>query len=317
MGCEVMLAGSFPDDLNNNLILRKFVYNGLVSLLSKDRVIESSFKKIEDNINLYRPKLLILFGSCPTSVTYFDGISKLAKQFQTKIAIWFHDDPYEFDWNYLGSEIADYLFTNDKWSLIHYNRDKVYHLPLAANRESHYRNVSSDFLFDVFFCGVAFSNRRLLIDDLSAVLTKYNTKIMGSGWSDTHKFTTNSRISNKELADLTNRSLCTLYIGRDLNLANTRYMIDPSTPGPRLFEAAMSGAVQLVFHTSYEILDYFSDGEGIILYDNPTQFNEILESLIRNKEYRQEVAVAGQSRALDFHSYTNRCSSLLDICGIS
>ena len=106
----------------------------------------------------------------------------------------------------------------------------------------------------------------------------------------------------------------TINIGRNFNLANNRFQLDPSTPGPRTFEAAMSGSVQLYFSDSLEIADYFTPNKEILLFDSPNSFKLHIEKMLDQPEEAKNIALTAQKRALNEHTYENRCRQLLEKC---
>lgn len=313
----VIVSGSFPDDMNSNVILRQYLTIGLTQCLGETSVLNLPIGLLPAAIRLHKPLLVVCFGSCPPETTNYFPIRKACDDVGAHLAFWLHDDPYEFDLNYNAVEAADTLFTNDRWASIHYDHPRVYHLPLAASAVDHHRDWNQSKQSDVFFCGVAFENRIALLRDLATILTKYNTLIFGEGWPSWVPGANNRRISNKELTNRSATSLTTLYMGRNFNYANRRYQLDPSTPGPRLFEAAMTGTVQLVFMDTLEVLDYFSVGEGILLYDDPASFQNHLARLYDEPEFAKTVALNGQIRAQNDHTYTRRAVKLLKVCGIN
>jgi len=127
----------------------------------------------------------------------------------------------------------------------------------------------------------------------------------------------NERLSNTELSNLYARSTITLNMGRQFNLANDKFLLDASTPGPRTFEAAMAGTVQCYFIESLEMTDYFDDGKEIILFDSPNDFALQVERLIDEPGLAKRIAIAAQERAMRDHTYEERCKKILAFCGFS
>jgi spore maturation protein CgeB len=106
-----------------------------------------------------------------------------------------------------------------------------------------------------------------------------------------------------------------LNVGRRFNLANRRYEIDSTTPGPRTFEAAMAGTVQSLYVEGLEIADYFDIGDEIILFDSPSELSAQIEALRAAPAERERLALRSQDRALRDHTYGNRAKELLSRCG--
>jgi spore maturation protein CgeB len=233
------------------------------------------------------------------------------------LAFWLHDDPYEFDFRYKVLDVADFIFSNDKWATLHYEHPRVAHLPMAASRRAHWRPVRTDKSLDVFFCGVAFENRKRLAADLARVLVRQRTRFLGDGWPlGQLPFAENRRLNNAELADHYADAFVTLNMGRDLDLANRHYQLCPSTPGPRTFEAAMAGATQMFFVESLEIADYFAPDREIVLFDSVREFELCLTELLAAPEQATAIGAAAQQRALAEHCYTHRAQHILaTVCG--
>jgi spore maturation protein CgeB len=315
-GVRVIVSGSFPDRMNSNLVLRGYLAEGLRECLGVEAVLNVPLDTLPAAVHLHQPELVLCFGSCPPEVTNFAPLRDACDATGSHLAIWLHDDPYEFDLNFSATDVADTIFSNDRWATIHYDHPRAFHLPLAANRQVHYRDWVDAKDTDVFFCGVAFANRKALLKDLAPVLSNHRTAIYGDGWPEKLPGVINRRIPNSELADRCALALTTLYMGRNLHFANRRYQLDPSTPGPRFFEAAMSGTVQMVFAESLEVLDYFQPEEGILLYDDPMGFGRHLERLREEPMFAREIVRAGQYRAIKEHTYTVRACRLLELCGL-
>ena len=316
VGVRVIVSGSFPDRMNSNLILRHFLAEGIRECIGVDAVLDISLDSLAMAIQMHNPQLVLCFGSCPPEVTNFSPLRAACDDAGSHLAFWLHDDPYEFDLNYSAVDVADTLITNDSWSALHYNHPRVFHLPLAASLEAHYREWIEEKETDVFFCGVAFSNRIALLRDLASILSSARTTIFGDGWPTDLPGSINQRITNSDVSNRCARTRATLYMGRNLHFSNHHYQLDPSTPGPRFFEAAMSGTVQLVFADTLEVLEYFDTEEGILIYDDPRGFKFHLDHLRDDPKFGKTVAQRGQTRAIRDHTYTARARTLLGMCGL-
>ena len=318
---DLVLAGASPDQINLNAALRSYVAEGFEEVFGAGRVANVPLAHADESTRRFRPRLTLLFGSClPDPCDYF-RLRHACDQVGCPLVFWLHDDPYEFDAGAKVRRIADHIFTNDRWAMEHYHRDRVWHLPLAASPRVHWPHRE---LFhvrparDVFFCGVADASRQGILRDLAAVLGTVQTQIYGDGWDTSSlPFCRNERIPNDRLADYYATSRVVLNLGRDFHLANRKYQLDPTTPGPRTFEAAMAGACQLMFAESLEILDYFRlDGE-ILLFDSPADFQQTLHRLLADPKRCRRIGAAAQARCLRDHTYAARARQLLSLVGLS
>lgn len=291
----VLLSGSFPDALNSNLVLRSYLAAGFADCVGEGAVRNVPLEVLPAGIDYYRPQLVVCLGSCPPEVVNYSGARAACDRVGSHLAFWLHDDPYEIDLAYSATEVADTIFTNDSWSALHYRHPRTFHLPLAACPRAHFRPWTEHKRTDVFFCGVGYDNRISILRDSQQTLVRLRTQVLGDQWPADLPFCENRRIGNDALADGCAQSWITLSLGRSFDLANRRYQLNSVTPGPRIFEAAMSGTVQLVFADSLEILDYFPSGEGILLFDGPEDFAKQARAVLgdsqrgaRHRPYRTE-----------------------------
>lgn len=314
-GFSVLIVGASPDHLNNNAVMRSYVLEGFQALLGEGNAWQCSLEAGAETVRRLQPKLVVCFGSCMPDVVNYSPLRQACDSTGIGLAFWLHDDPYEFDFGYRATAVADWLFSNDRWAALHHKHPRAFHLPMAASPSAHMRDWNPHKENDIFFCGVAFSNRVQMLKDLSTILRKYRTRICGAEWPTSMEFTKNERLKNDQLADAYASSWLTLNIGRNLHLANHKYQLDPSTPGPRTFEAALAGTVQIYFADSLEITDYFEPDNEIILFDNPVELASQLERLLHDKKQLQVIIEAARERARQCHTYENRARSMLNLCG--
>lgn len=312
---RVLIVGASPDSVNRNAVMRSYVREGFEELLGSPQVFESPLESSPCMVETVRPDLVICFGSCMPDVIDYGALRDVCDRHNVGIAFWLHDDPYEFDVGYKAEQISDWIFSNDRWSSIHYSHPKVFHLPMAASATVHFQEWRSTKENDVFFCGVAFENRVRIIQDLTPRLANVRTCILGDEWPASISIAENRRMTNSELSREYANSWITMNIGRTANLANQRFQLDASTPGPRTFEAAMAGTVQFYFADSLEVTDYFAPGSEIVLFDDPQSFAESLREILENKKLAARIAKAARERVLAEHTYKHRVSELLLKCG--
>jgi spore maturation protein CgeB len=308
---KVLVCSASPDEVNNNAVLRGYVGRGFSEILPQGNSMSCSLDCAVEVAKQFRPDLVLVFGSCMPASCDYTGLRTYCSRAGAVFAFWLHDDPYEFDFNYKIYQYADAIFSNDKWAAIHINHQNVYHLPLAADPQAHYRPIGQKIKRDVFFCGVGFPNRRQLLVDCAELLKPFNVEVLGAEWPDSLNFCQNSRINNELLPDYYASSLVTLNMGRRYNLANSRYSLDATTPGPRTFEAAMAGAVQCIYLEGLEITDYFSLDEEILAFDSPSELCEIVLRLNSDMDLRNKISEKTQARALSDHTYAERARFIL------
>ncbi|MBL7669094.1 MAG: glycosyltransferase [Bdellovibrionaceae bacterium] len=344
---KVMVVGASPDRLNTNSVLRGYVADGFSKILGSDHVLSVPMESVSQAVLKFQPDVVLVFGSCMPDSSYYISLRTHCDEMRVPLCFWLHDDPYEFDFFRKIVPYADHIFSNDRFASLHYpnkyqatlwqRRNKpdeerqaeekqetgipekkkfVSHLPLAASETTHFFPIldESEMENDIFFCGVAFENRRQMIRDLHPILKKYRTYIVGPGWEDMgFQYCFGGNLSNREFARIANRSRFVLNMGRHGDLANSLYQLTPSTPGPRTFEAAMAGGLQLFFAEGLEILDYFSAPDEIFLFDSRNDVEEIFASQALSE--RCVCRANAQKRALRDHTYVNRARVVLGSLG--
>jgi spore maturation protein CgeB len=313
---RVLICSASPDSVNHNSVLRGYVATGFSTLLGGDQVRVSSLESAAQIVRAFAPQVIVVFGSCMPQIANYLELKNAALDLGAQLAFWLHDDPYEFDYAYKVEPLADAIFSNDRWTVTHYRHPNVHHLPLAADPDAHVRPLQSAKARDAFFCGVGFPNRIALLRDCAKALQGLKVEVFGSDWPSNLPFAQNQRIANHELPDLHATSLVTLNIGRRFNLANERFNLDASTPGPRTFEAAASGTVQCMFVEGLEIDDYYDERAGeILLFDTPAQLRQHIDMLRDDPARAQQIAAAAQRRTLADHTYERRAARLLQVLG--
>ena len=311
---KVLIISAMPDQINSNLGMKIYLVKGFSEILGKKKVRHTDIYFACDVLESFKPDLALVFGSCLPHESEYSFIRKKCDDLKIPLAFWMHDDPYEFDFKYKIVDYADIIFTNDKWASYHYGRENVFHLPMAACPQTHFRPIDSLKKIDIFFCGVAFENRLALLEGLKSVLKKFNTQIYGDGWDEKNlPFTKNQRIPNKELSDFYAKSHIILNMGRNLHFANERFMLTPSTPGPRTFEAGMAGALQMFFVDSLEIIKYYTPDKEILLFNNINDFEEKVINIFQYPEKAIQLRKAAQRRTLHDHTYKKRAETILKI----
>lgn len=311
---RILICGASPDNGNRNVVLRSYVAEGFEQLLGKENVLTSPLEYAAERMFDFKPSVVLCFGSCMPDDANYGPLRLCCNKGNVAMVFWLHDDPYEFDFHYKILDVADVIFSNDRWSATHYNHQLTFHLPLAASKSAHWREIDEHKKnVDVFFCGVAFNNRVQLIRDLKPALSMHETVIIGDEWPADLPFCHNRRIPNGSLAEAYGRARITLNMGRNFHYANDRFRLDPSTPGPRTFEAAMAGTTQAFFVESLEILDYYRPKSEIMLYNSASEFAELIDQLLEDPTRCTNIAAAAQKRTVRDHTYANRAGVMLEI----
>lgn len=314
MSRTIVVFGTLAAGKDTNSAINTSIFEAMCRVCPNDRVVRVSSSTIVDAIEDHRPRLVVGLGSIVHDHLNYAAIYRAAKTVGATLAYWLFDEPYErdFDWK-LGGR-ADWIFTVDRNSSWFWETDRVVHLPLAADPNRHRRDFVplAEREIDLFFCGVAYPNRRDLVAKLRHTLSRHDSVIRGDGWDENLKFCRNQRIPNAEMPDYFARSRIVLNIGRQFNIANRLAELVPSTPGPRTFEAAAAGVVQMTFIETMEIFDLFEPGREVIGFNSVDEFDALVDGILADPAAYDAVALAAQVRVLNEHTYDHRCRSLID-----
>jgi spore maturation protein CgeB len=314
---KVMIASASPDRLNVNAVLRDYVVDGFRRAFTEIEAVGVDYEAAVTTASTMRPDLTVVFGSVLNDDTDYNQLADEVHRAGNRLAFWLHDDPYEFDANARIFPLADIIFTNDEASLDFYPVDvPVFHLPLGASEFAHYRRIDRRIGPDLFFCGHLFENRRTFLRELSNNSPKFSERVIaiGTGQADVDMpWWSQVQLPNSSLPGFYASAVAVLNIGRDLNLANHKYGIRASTPGPRTFEAALAGAAQIFVGSGLEITKYFEPDKEILLADSVEQFVDQWERLIINRTSSIEIGRRAQARVIEHHSYKQRAKTMINL----
>lgn len=312
---RVLLTGCAADVLNLNAGIRHYLFEGFSAI--GGATVESWPRELaETAIARFRPHLVVAIGSLVPDAPGLGGLRRAADRVGAAFALWLHDDPYEFDYAFKAELRADIVFSNDRWACAHYRHDRVHHLPLAASPRHHLRELKplDERTLDLFFCGVAYPNRIDFLRRADAMLSRRRVAILGADWPASLRCASNRRLTVAEMADFAQDARLTLNLGRDMDIANRRYQLPPSTPGPRTFEVALSGSAQAYFVRDLEIERHFRPGEEIYLIDGIDDLARLFDRLADAPQQVYAVAARAQARALSEHTYAHRAQTMLQTC---
>jgi spore maturation protein CgeB len=310
---KIVVFRTMPDHLNSNFQIETFISEALRRVALGYDVISVPGTIAEEIILEHKPVFVLGVGSIALDLIDFDGICRAARKIDARIAYWLHDDPYEFDFGWKLKGKCDWVFNTDRASVDHSSFEFTSHLPLAADVATHIRPIRPyrDRGLDVFFCGYAYPNRRDVVARLRDVLSRCRTEIRGVHWDESIAFCKNERINADRLIDAYTDSRIVLNLGRHFNIANKTYEIAASTPGPRTFEAAAAGCVQVFLLETMEIFDFFERETEILTFSCVQDMCDIVDLAISKPEVLEAIATACQQRVLAEHTYDHRVKQLI------
>lgn len=304
-----------PDHKNSTKSL-EVSFSAALNRVARPAIIHRSpIETALDAILELKPRLVLGIGSVTLDDIDYAAITRATRSIGGKLVYWLFDDPYELDFNWKIDGRCDWIFTTDRASVDFHLSEGVSHLPLAADRDLHFRDFVpiSDRSTDVFFCGIAYPNRRAIVSKIRDVLSSNNTVICGDGWDTRLSFCRNERLPPEALIEAYTSARIVLNLGRNFNIANRNFEIMASTPGPRTFEAAAAGCLQVVFMDSCEILDYFDRETEILTFSTVSEFAEIVDRVKKDPDGMNRIALAARERVLISHTFDHRARRLLDV----
>jgi len=310
---KVLICSGGRYESQANAQVRRSIMDGWMEYLGEENVLSANISGAAAVVAQTAPDLVIGIGSYLPESTYFGEVSREARRLGRSLVFWATEDPYEQDANYRIAHDFDAIFSCDHWGVNFYDHPHAYHLPLAGCHKRHYTPISAsrEKIIDVMFCGVAFTSRQEIVDDLRASLGGLNLCFIGPGWGKFGHGFSDRRIEKEQLIELYQKSRVVLNLGRSLHFENRRYMITPSSPGPRTFEAALAGTVQFFHEDTHEIRRYFSRDE-VPSFSNTAEFDDLLERYLGDDEACLRTAEQAQTRALSEHTYAHRARHVVE-----
>ncbi|HEY8564301.1 MAG TPA: glycosyltransferase [Beijerinckiaceae bacterium] len=314
---RILVVSASPQALNVNNRLPGYLAAGLREAFPDADTVLAAYEAGRRAALDLNPDLAVVFGSVMLDETDYHPLANAVRRGGGRLVFWLHDDPYEFDAHTRVVPLADAIFTNDLASLDVYPPVlPVHHLALGAYPAAHHRPVTVRAGPELFFCGHLYGNRRRLLEEIAARVPDLDRRalFLGTGvptgavpgWQA-------MTVANDELAGFTNAALAVINVGRDHDLANARLLIRASTPGPRTFEAGMSGAAQIVVGDGFEIEDFYAPGAEVLLADGVEGVIEHWERLARDPSASLAIGRAAQDRTLAEHTYTHRARRLVSL----
>ena len=307
----VLVTCGTPDALNTNQRLRKNITHGFTEL--GIRGIELGIDQVPRMLEDKNIELLLITGSIADASINLNHIVRVARLRGTLVAFWMHDDPYEFDFHWRLRDLDCHIFSNEPNCIDAYPRKCcVQPLALAASPLDlvpRQNNKSRAKRYDLGFCGVAFPQRITIMRQLKEA--GFSIACWGDGWPSELNGSTNKRLGPIGLEILYSDCQFVLNLGRDINIANQHHQIAPSMPGPRTFETALHGVVQLYIGQSPRIKRFYGPKEGVLQVDS---IKEVAENLNRAKAdplWLENLGKAAATHTKHHHLYRHRCHDLL------
>ena len=310
---RLLVSSGTADAINTNRRLRQRIHQGFLELGLHSA--EAPLEQVAALLEAQRPELLLITGSIADPAVDLAWLVQRARALGCQVAFWLHDDPYEFDLHWPLAELDCRLFSNEPHCLPYYPPElHARSLALAASPLDapigpgvHDNDAAVE--VDLGFCGAAFPQRVAVLRQLTAA--GLTLACWGEGWPDDLPGAVNRRLGPAGLRQLYRRCRWVLNLGRELPIANRRWQIASSTPGPRTFEAALLGAAQLYVGQSPRINHYYGPEQGVIAVRQVEEVQELVQRARREPSWRRRLGRAAASHTRRHHLYRHRCHDLL------
>jgi hypothetical protein len=229
--------------------------------------------------------------------------------------LWVWEDPYERRITTKIADLFDLIYTNDAGSTNFY-KNGAKHLPLAATTYLPVRSSDQDFDYDLSFIGTAWPNRVLFLRRLlrrlphikPRIILNYNPHIPRT-YLDLPESSYIGSVSHPDFLSIINRTRVNLTLHRSFSSDGVNRKA--STPGPRIFEAALAGGFQLVDASDTAIDDFYTPQIDIETFSSFEEGVEKIEALINDTERRTSAAISAQTRTAANHTYNQRIATIL------
>lgn len=312
---RLLISGTCPAVLNSNYGLLKEIHHGFEQLAALGQAVEPRLVLMEEVlpvIDQWRPASVLLVGGLALDTIPLPLVRHACKQLRASLAFWSLEDPYELDCMLRQGHWFDLIVTTDAASRCFYpGHWRVEHLPLASpDRPSVLSQQPVGNPFRWLFCGVPFPNRRRWLDAL--VKRCPDGLLIGPDWP---AYSAPTKVRSQRIEPAVLQALyatlpITLYLGRDLNLANDSGVVG-STSGPRLFECAGVGGRQLVCGATLELADYYEPGKEVLIASSVEEAVERLAWAVANPEALVALGHQAWRRTQAEHLYRHRATRLL------
>lgn len=309
---HILVSSGTADAINTNRRLRTRISHGFRELGCQS--LDLGIAQVPLRLGKDPVDLLLITGSIADPTVDLAGLVRSARSQGTPVAFWLHDDPYEFDLHWRLEPLDCPVFTNETNCLAFYPSScRALAMALAASPlddlplEPVACNPNPE--VDLGFCGVAFPQRVAIMRQL--VAAGFSLACWGDGWPDDLAGAVNCRLGPVGLNQLYRRCCFVLNLGREVPIANRRQQIASSMPGPRTFEAALMGAVQLYLGQSPRVAAFYGSCDGVI----PVRRVEEIRALVKRGRdepaWRQGLGEAATRHTRRHHLYRHRCHDLL------
>ncbi|SEN41987.1 CgeB family protein [Lihuaxuella thermophila] len=249
---------------------------------------------------------------------------QLIKTLPLPKAVWYTDDPYAIDRSVQTCHAFDWVFTNESEAVPVYQKKcsaRVIHLPLAAPHLTYQslKTVPPSYRSQIVLVGSAFQNRLAVMEKISPVLKRFQTRLVGPGWD---------RLSSKSFFRLRKgwvkpSEVCRYYNGARIVLNIHRSFDDPylkqnrlrvraATPNNRLFEIAACSAFQIIDFRQ-DLQKYYVSDEEMVSFRSLEELKEKIRFYLPREQLRRKIAARAYQRTIREHLYEHRIQKMVQL----
>ncbi len=256
----------------------------------------SSAEKPGYDSNVFLPKIIDSFHEKPYFYLWVDPAGPyfpLGIEDLSILTACYIIDVHLGKWRQEVAKFFDVVFIAQKDYVDKYRKllghDQVYWLPLAAAADVH-KQQSLPRIYDVGFVG--------------------NIAIAHRATSRSHQL---KRIANTFRTNDFYRFYPPEEVGQVYS--QSRVVFNTSIAGDltmRIFEGTLCGALVISDSAKNGLNELFHVGKEIVLYNNGDDFLEKIHFYLAHDNEREQIAVAGQKRALQEHTYNHRVKTIVN-----
>ena len=232
-------------------------------------------------------------------------IDKIKKNVNSKIALWFPDDPRFF--NSLVKDIAlhyDTIFTYTKNAIDLYKSisvNNVFRLPFGCDPYIHKGGIELQSLKKhALFIGTFSFKRYKFLKNLIKLGVPID--IIGSKWRPyLSKYVVKDAVVGSQYVRMIQSYPLVINLHQNINFG----------PNMRTFEVTGSGGI-LLSDRAEDITDFFREDEEILIYDSIKEVSDKIKFLLNDNESLLKISRLSQERCYKFHTYDIRAQEMLN-----
>ena len=262
-----------------------------------------------------KPDIVFALAQAPLTPEILDRMGK----FDIPTAFWFVEDFREFTYWKQVANRYDHFFAIQKreaFEAMENLKDVGFHyLPLACDPRVHKPLRLNDrdrkqYGSEVSFVGAGYHNRHILFQGL----LDFDFKIWGTDWNLASAL---GRVVQEGGRRVTTREAVKIINGSkvNINLHSSTYHKGINPDGdfvnPRTFEIASSRGFQLIDPRSH-LRELFMPGQELVCFESIEDLRGKVAHYLSHPEERERIALSGQKRAHQEHTYRMRMARALE-----